>query len=60
MDGSLGDLIFYVIGIFLLFTTLGPLWIAIVARSMTNGVRLLGRWPLAFPREIFFGRRPQF
>ena len=60
MNGWLGDLIFYFIGIFLLFTTLGPLWIAIVARSITNGVRLLGLWPLAFPWEIFFSRRPQF
>ena len=46
MNGSLGDLIFYVIGIFLSFTTLGPLWITIVARGMTNGVR--GAWALTF------------
>ena len=46
MNASLGDLIFYVIGIFLLFITPGPVQIAIVARSMINGV--CSAWPLAF------------
>ena len=45
MNAALIDLIFYAFGIFILFLTPGPVWIAILARSMSNGVR--GAWPLA-------------
>ena len=45
MNAALIDLIFYAFGIFILFLTPGPVWIVILARSMSNGVR--GAWPLA-------------
>ena len=45
MHAALIDLIFYAFGIFILFLTLGTVRIAILARSMSNGVR--GAWPLA-------------
>ena len=46
MNASLGDLIFYAFGISLLLITPGPVCIAIVARSLINGVR--GAWLQGF------------
>ena len=54
MNAFFVDLIFYAFGIFILFITPGPEWIAMVARRMTNGV--LGRWPLALQLATLFGR----
>jgi threonine/homoserine/homoserine lactone efflux protein len=36
---------FYALGIFLLFLTPGPVWVALTARALTGGFR--GAWPLA-------------
>ena len=45
MSISFSDLIFYAFGIFVLFLTPGPVWIAIISRSITGG--LYGAAPLA-------------
>ena len=45
MSISFSDLIFYAFGIFVLFLTPGPVWIAIISRSITGG--LSGAAPLA-------------
>ena len=38
MSISFSDLIFYAFGIFVLFLTPGPVWIAIISRSITGGL----------------------
>ena len=45
MSISFSDLIFYAFGIFVLFLTPGPVWIAIISRSITGGLN--GAVPLA-------------
>ena len=45
MSISFSDLIFYAFGIFVLFLTPGPVWIAIISRSITGGLN--GAAPLA-------------
>jgi len=45
MSISFSDLIFYAFGIFALFLTPGPVWIAIISRSITGGLN--GAAPLA-------------
>jgi len=45
MSISFSDLIFYAFGIFVLFLTPGPVWIAIISRSITGGLN--GAIPLA-------------
>ena len=45
MSISFSDLIFYGFGIFVLFLTPGPVWIAIISRSITGGLN--GAAPLA-------------
>ena len=45
MSISFNDLIFYAFGIFVLFLTPGPVWIAIISRSITGGLN--GAAPLA-------------
>ena len=45
MSISFSDLIFYTFGIFVLFLTPGPVWIAIISRSITGGLN--GAAPLA-------------
>ena len=43
---SLLELVLYTGGLLILFLTPGPVWIAIVARSLSGGVK--AAWPLAF------------
>ena len=45
MTISLTDLAIYAFGIFLLFLTPGPVWVALTARALTGGFR--AAWPLA-------------
>ena len=45
MSISFSDLIFYAFGIFVLFLTPGPVWIAIISRSIAGGLN--GAVPLA-------------
>ena len=45
MSISFSDLIFYAFGIFVLFLTPGPVWIAIISRSISGGLN--GAAPLA-------------
>ena len=45
MSISFSDLTFYAFGIFILFLTPGPVWIAIISRSITGGLN--GAVPLA-------------
>ena len=45
MSISFSDLIFYAFGIFVLFLTPGPVWIAIISRAITGGLN--GAVPLA-------------
>ena len=45
MSISFSDLTFYAFGIFVLFLTPGPVWIAIISRSITGGLN--GAVPLA-------------
>ena len=45
MSISISDLTFYAFGIFILFLTPGPVWIAIISRSITGGLN--GAVPLA-------------
>ena len=45
MSVSFNDLTFYAFGIFVLFLTPGPVWIAIISRSITGGLN--GAVPLA-------------
>jgi threonine/homoserine/homoserine lactone efflux protein len=45
MTVTAGQLGFYAIGIFLLFLTPGPVWVALTARALSGGFR--AAWPLA-------------
>lgn len=45
MTVSAGDLGLYALGIFLLWLTPGPVWVAVTARALSGGFR--GAWPLA-------------
>jgi threonine/homoserine/homoserine lactone efflux protein len=45
MSISFGELTFYAFGIFVLFLTPGPVWIAIISRSISSGLK--GAAPLA-------------
>ena len=45
MTASIFDLAFYAGGIFVLFLTPGPVWMAIVARTLSGGID--SAWPLA-------------
>ncbi|RLJ41213.1 threonine/homoserine/homoserine lactone efflux protein [Litoreibacter meonggei] len=40
------ELLFYAGGLFILFLTPGPVWVALLARAMSGGFR--SAWPLAF------------
>lgn len=46
MTLSIWELAVYAGGVFVLFLTPGPVWLAIVARAISGGFR--GGWPLAF------------
>lgn len=46
MTISAYELLFYAGGLFILFLTPGPVWVALLARSMSGGFR--AAWPLAF------------
>ena len=45
MSISISELTFYAFGIFVLFLTPGPVWIAIISRSISSGLQ--GAAPLA-------------
>ena len=45
MTGSFLDLAFYALAVLILFLTPGPVWIALLARSMSGGFQ--AAWPLA-------------
>ena len=45
MSISISELAFYAFGIFVLFLTPGPVWIAIISRSISSGLK--GAAPLA-------------
>ncbi len=45
MTISLQDLGFYAVGLFLLWLTPGPVWVAVTARALSGGFR--AAWPLA-------------
>jgi threonine/homoserine/homoserine lactone efflux protein len=45
MTISAADLAFYAVGIFLLFLTPGPVWVALLARALSGG--FAAAWPLA-------------
>ncbi|MHA3913895.1 LysE family translocator [Halovulum sp. GXIMD14793] len=45
MTLSASGLSLYALALFILFLTPGPVWVAVVARSLANGFR--GAWPLA-------------
>ena len=51
MTESLLDLMFYAGAIFLLFATPGPVWVALIARSLSGGFH--SAWPLAL--GVLFG-----
>ena len=56
MTASIFDLALYAGGIFVLFLTPGPVWMAIVARTLSGVLALLGPWHLGLWWAIFFGR----
>ena len=45
MTLSVSDLLLYAVALFILFLTPGPVWLAILARTVANGFN--GAWPLA-------------
>ncbi len=45
MTLTLSGLALYALALFILFITPGPVWVAVIARSLTNGFH--GAWPLA-------------
>ena len=59
MTASIFDLALYAGGIFVLFLTPGPVWMAIVARTLSGGIG--SAWPLALGVVvgIFYGRSSQ-
>ena len=51
MTISFFDLMFYAGALFLLFATPGPVWVALIARSLSGGFH--SAWPLAL--GVLFG-----
>ena len=45
MTVSIYELLFYAGGLFILFLTPGPVWVALIARAMSGGFH--AAWPLA-------------